>query len=103
MSWKAARKQATGLLSQRKNHDSVCQMKLRLDLLEQLTAEDIRQAAMDSVHRYKPEPNFSKTGTGTLSSASTVERAKEVKHSMELTRKLEARAKKNGKTSAVKR
>ena len=78
-------------------------MKLRLDLLEHLTAEDIRQAAMDSVHRYKPEPNFSKTGIGSLSSASTKERAKELKHSTELTQKLEARARKHGKTSAPKR
>lgn len=76
-------------------------MKLRLDLLEHLTAEDIRQAAMDSVHRFKPEPNFSKTGVGSLSSASTEERAKEVAHSTELTRKLTARARKNGKKSAT--
>jgi hypothetical protein len=73
-------------------------MKLRLDLLEHLTADDIRQAAEESVHRFKPEPNFSKTGTGTLSSASTEERAKEVEHSMELIQKLEKRAKKTGKS-----
>jgi hypothetical protein len=77
-------------------------MKLRLDLLEQLTAEDIRKAAEDSVHRFKPEPLLSKTGTGSLLSASTEERAKEVEHSMELTRKLEARARKSGKRSARK-
>lgn len=78
-------------------------MKLRTDLLEHLTAEDIRKAAADSVHRYKPEPLFSKTGTGSLSSASIEERAKEVAHSMALTRKLEARARRNGKVSAAKR
>ena len=77
-------------------------MKLRLDLLEHLTAEDIRQAAEASVHRFKPEPNFSRTGIGTLSSASTEERAKEVAHSMELTRKLEQRARQTGKRSAPK-
>jgi hypothetical protein len=77
-------------------------MKLRLDLLEHLTAEDIRKAAEESVHRFKPEPNFSKTGTGSLSSASTEERAKEAEHSMELTRKLEARAGKSGKRSGSK-
>jgi hypothetical protein len=77
-------------------------MKLRLDLLEQLTAGDIRKAAEDSVHRFKPEPNFSKTGIGTLSPASTEERAKEVKHSMALTRKLEKRAQRTGKVSAAK-
>lgn len=77
-------------------------MKLRTDLLAHLTAEDIRMAAEESVHRFKPEPNFSKTGTGTLSSASTEERAKEVRHSMELTRKLEQRARRNGKRSDSK-
>lgn len=77
-------------------------MKLRLDLLEHLTAKDIRQAAEESVHRFKPEPNFSKTGTGTLSSASTKERVKEVEHSMALTRKLERRARRTGKRSESK-
>ena len=77
-------------------------MKLRLDLLEHLKAEDIRKAAEDSVHRYKPEPNFSKTGTGNLSSASTEERAKELAHNTALVRKLEARARKNGKSSKGK-
>ena len=77
-------------------------MKLRLDLLEHLTAEDIREAAEKSVHRYKAEPLLSKTGTGSLSSASIEERAKEVEHSMELTRKLEARARRNGKNSGRK-
>ena len=77
-------------------------MKLRLDLLEQLTAEDIRKAAVESVHRFKPEPLLSKTGTGSLSSASIEERAKEVEHSMELTRKLEKRARRSGKVSSRK-
>jgi hypothetical protein len=78
-------------------------MKLRLDLLEHLTADDLRQAAVESVHRFKPEPNFSKTGTGTLSSASTEERAKELEHSMALTRKLKRRARRIGKTSGTSR
>ena len=77
-------------------------MKLRLDLLEHLTAEDIRQAAQESVHRFKPEPLLSKTGTGSLSSASTEERAKEVEHSTALTRKLEARVRRSGKHSGRK-
>lgn len=71
-------------------------MKLRLDLLEHLTAEDIRAAAEESVHRYKPEPLLSKTGTGSLSSASIEERAKEAEHCTDLTRKLQARARRNG-------
>jgi hypothetical protein len=77
-------------------------MKMRLDLLDQLTAKDIRKAAAESVHRFKPEPLLSKTGTGSLSSASTKERAREVAHSTELTRTLEKRARKSGKHSAHK-
>lgn len=77
-------------------------MKLRLDLLKHLTAEDIAQAAEANVHRFKPEPLFSKTGTGSLSSASTSERAQEEAHSTELTRKLEARAQRSGKKPARK-
>jgi hypothetical protein len=52
-------------------------MKLRLDLLEHLTDEDILEEVLANNHRYKPEPNFSKTGVGSLSSASTEERAAE--------------------------
>ncbi|MCC7518109.1 MAG: hypothetical protein IT578_02870 [Verrucomicrobiae bacterium] len=70
-------------------------MKLRLDLLEHLTAEE-------SVHRFKSTPNFSKTGIGMLSSASIKERAKEAEHRLELTRKLERRARRSGKTSLAK-
>jgi hypothetical protein len=68
-----------------------------------LTADDIRRAAEESVHRFKPEPNYSKNGTGTLSSASIKERAKEVRHSTELTRKLERRARQTGKPSGPQR
>lgn len=71
-------------------------MKLRVDLLEHLTAEDIAEEAAANVHRFKPEPLFSKTGTGSLSSASTSERVQEVEHSIKLTRILEARAAKSG-------
>ena len=52
-------------------------MKLRLDLLEHLTDEDILEEVLANNHRYKPEPNFSKNGVGSLSSASTEERAQE--------------------------
>lgn len=75
-------------------------MKLRLDLLRHLTAEDIAHAAEADIHRFKPEPLFSKTGTGSLSSASTSEHAQEVLHSTELIQKLEKRADENGKKSA---
>ncbi len=72
-------------------------MKLRLDLLEQLTDQDILAGALANHHRYKPEPLFSKTGIGSLSSASTKERAKEVARSTALIRKLKQRLSKRGK------
>ncbi len=72
-------------------------MKLRTDLLKHLTAEDIAQAAEKTVHRFKPEPRFSRTEVGSLSSASTKERAQEVRHSTALIRKLKKRARQKGK------
>ena len=45
-------------------------MKLRIDLLEQLQDEDVLKAVQANGHRYKPEPSFSKTGVGSLSTAS---------------------------------
>jgi hypothetical protein len=78
-------------------------MKLRVDLLDHLTEKDILEQAKATVHRFKPEPLLSKTGIGSLSSASIEERAKEVEHSMALTRKLERRAKCSGKQSAKSR
>jgi len=76
-------------------------MKLRIDLLEHLTDEDILREGLANVHRYKPEPLFSKTGVGSLSSASTVERANEVERSTELIRRLEERARQGGKSSST--
>lgn len=76
-------------------------MKLRLDLLAHLTAEDILEEAVATAHRFKPEPLLSKTGTGSLSSASIEERAKEAERSMELTRKLEQRAQQSGNVNAL--
>jgi len=76
-------------------------MKLRLDLLKYLTADDIREEAEKAVHRFNPEPLFSKTGIGTLSSASTEERAREVEHSTDLIRKLAERARPSGSKSGA--
>jgi hypothetical protein len=56
---------------------SLWMMKVRLDLLEHLTDQDILEEVLANNHRYKPEPLFSKTGVGSLSSASTEERAQE--------------------------
>jgi len=60
-------------------------MKLRLDLLEHLKDEDILEEVLANNHRYKPEPLLSKTGVGSLSSASTEERAQEAARSEEVT------------------
>ena len=77
-------------------------MKLRVDLLKYLTAEDLMEEVLANNHRYKPEPLLSKTGTGSLSSASIEERAKEVERSTALTQKLEERARRSGKQEDVK-
>jgi hypothetical protein len=77
-------------------------MKLRLDLLKHLTTEDIAQAAEATVHRFKPEPLFSRTGVGSLSPTSTEDRVREEAHSKELTRKLEERARKSGEKGTKK-
>ena len=67
-------------------------MKLRLDLLEHLTAADIRQAADESVHCYKPEPLLSKTGVGYLKPATPEELRQEEIRSEALIAKLKRRA-----------
>ena len=72
-------------------------MKLRLDLLEHLTAEDILEEVLANTHRYKPEPNFSKTGVGSLSSASIEERAQEEARSTALIERLKKRQQESGK------
>lgn len=78
-------------------------MKLRLDLLEHLHPEDVMEEVLANNHRYKPEPLFSKTGTGSLSSASTEERASEVQRSTELIQKAMERSRLSGQGSKTKR
>jgi hypothetical protein len=73
-------------------------MKLRLDLLEQLTDQDI----LENNHRYKPEPNFSKTGVGTLSPASTRERALEEARSTARIQRAMQRLRRSGKPGGGK-
>ena len=75
-------------------------MKVRLDLLEHLTAEDILEEAKANQHRYKAEPTFSKTGVGHLSPRSMQDSANEAARSEALTRKLTQRSQKSGKESA---
>ena len=72
-------------------------MKLRLDLLELLKDEDILEEVLTNNHRYKPEPLFSRTGVGSLSSASTGERVSEEERSTALIAKLTRRAQQTGK------
>lgn len=71
-------------------------MKLRLDLLEHLTDEDILEEVLANNHRYKPEPLFSRTGVGSLSSASIEERAQEAARSTALIERLKQRAAASG-------
>jgi len=77
-------------------------MKLRLDLLKHLTVEDVLEEVIAQNHRFKPEPLFSRTGVGSLSSASTEERASEDKRSMALIRRVKRRAVKSGKPSVAR-
>lgn len=67
-------------------------MKLRLDLLEHLTDQDILEEVLANNHRYKPEPNFSKTGVGYLRTATPEERAQEMARSEALAARLKKRA-----------
>ena len=74
-------------------------MKLRLDLLEHLTAEDLMEEVLANNHRYRPEPLLSKTGTGSLSPASIEERAQEEARNTALIQRLTERSKKSGPKS----
>ena len=58
-------------------------MKLRTDLLKHATPEEAMKEGLAQNHRYKPEPLFSKTGVGSLSSATTEECAQEEVRSTE--------------------
>jgi hypothetical protein len=72
-------------------------MRLRLDLLEHLTDQDILEEVLANNHRYKPEPLFSKTGVGSLSSASIEERAQEEARSTALIERLKKRQQESGR------
>ena len=78
-------------------------MKLRLDLLEQMTDQDILEEVLANNHRYKPEPLFSKTGVGSLSSASTEERVSEEQRNTALIQKLTLRVQQTGKPSGTRK
>ncbi len=72
-------------------------MKLRLDLLEHLTMEDIAEVALANNPRYKPEPRFSQTGVGSLSPTSIEDSAREEALNTALIRKVEKRQAETGK------
>jgi hypothetical protein len=74
-------------------------MKLRLDLLEHLTDADILEEVLANNHRYKPEPLFSKTGVGSLRSATPEERAQEEARSAALAERLKKSAAASAKKS----
>ena len=84
------------------NSATLCLMKLRLDLVKQLRPQDLLASVERNNHRYKPEPLFSKTGTGSLSSASTEERVNEVEHNTALIQKLIKRAESDGSKPTAK-
>jgi hypothetical protein len=77
-------------------------MKLRLDLLEHLTDQDILEEVLANNPRYRPEPNFSRTGVGSLSSASTEQRAQEEARSTARIQRAVWRSKQNGGKSKAK-
>jgi hypothetical protein len=83
-------------------HAILWPMKLRLDLLEHLTDEDILEEVLANNHRYKPEPLLSKTGVGSLSSASTEERAQEEARSTARIQRAMRRLKQSGANSSPK-
>ncbi len=63
-------------------------MKLRFDMVEKVTGEMLKESVEANNHRYKAAPLFSRTGTGSLSTASTEDRAIEDELSLAITRKL---------------
>jgi hypothetical protein len=71
-------------------------MKLRTDLLTFATPEEALKEGLANNHRYKPEPLFSRTGTGSLSSATTEECAKEVERSTERIQRALKQSKEDG-------
>jgi hypothetical protein len=73
-------------------------MKLRFDLVEKLTPEMVMESVLANNHRYKAEPLLSKTGVGSLSTASTEDRAIEEKLSTDIARKLMSGSDNDGKS-----
>jgi hypothetical protein len=77
-------------------------MKLRYDLVEKVTPDMLMESVLANQHRYKAEPLLSKTGVGSLSPASTEDRAIEEKLSTDITPKLMNPSERDGKAAAPK-
>ena len=77
-------------------------MKLRTDLVKHATPAEALKEALANNHRYKPEPLFSKTGVGSLRSATPEERAQEEARSAALAERIKKRAAASGKKSSGK-
>ena len=71
-------------------------------MAEKLTPDMVMESVLANNRRYKAEPLLSKTGTGSLSPASTEERANEEKLSLGITRKLTTDSGTAGKPSTSK-
>lgn len=74
-------------------------MKLRLDLLKFATPKETLKEALAQSHRYKAEPLFSKTGTGSLLSASTEDSANEAVRSTARIQKATRQLQRSGRKS----
>jgi len=72
-------------------------MKFRPDLVKKLKPEMLREGVLANTHRYKPEPLLSKTGVGSLSSATTEDRAREDALSSAIIQKLTAESGSTGR------
>ena len=71
-------------------------MKFRPDLVKKLTPELLLEGVLANTHRYKSEPLLSTTGVGSLSTASTEDRAKEDALSSAIIEKLTSESAGNG-------
>lgn len=70
----------------------LCAMKLRIDLLEYLTAEDILEDVGFDVHRWSAEPVLAKTGVGYLKPATEADKIAEAAHCAKITARVLERA-----------
>jgi hypothetical protein len=79
-------------------------MKLRLDLLQYLTDEDVLEEALANNHRHKSEPNFSKAAAAGRSPASWEERqheeARQAARTQRAVRRLRRSERENGAESS---